>query len=171
MLPNPRGVLPVQSADRPRLGGRRKHMSRFAFWQRWLFAISLLIVGFGLVLAALSGTSALDPIHRLVDPVFWGSQQVPSPAAAFRGWAYAVMGATMAGWGVFLAFVARYPFRRRERWAWNCFVLGILAWYIPDTGFSLLSGVAFNAAVNTALLALVALPLILTRRDFPAETG
>jgi hypothetical protein len=146
-------------------------MTRFEFWQRWLFAVSLLIVVFGLVLAAGSGTALMDPLNRLVDPVFWGGQPVPPPAAAFRGWTYAVMGAAMAGWGVFLAFVAHVPFRRRERWAWNCFVVGILAWYIPDTGSSLLAGVVFNAAVNTALLALLALPLIFTRRAFLSAAG
>ena len=75
----------------------------------------------------------------------------------------------MAGWGVFLASVAAIPFRRRERWAWNCIVLGILFWYVPDTGFSLQAGVMFNAAVNTALLALIALPLVFTRRNFSSS--
>jgi hypothetical protein len=103
---------------------------------------------------------------RSAQPVFWGGQAVPPQAAAFRAWTYAVTGAVMAGWGVFLAFVAQIPFRRRERWARNCMVLGVLVWYVPDTGASLLSGVLFNAAVNTVLLALTALPLIFTRRDF-----
>jgi hypothetical protein len=146
-------------------------MNRFEFWNRWLFGVSLLIAAFGLALAAASSTPLIGPLNRLVDPVFWGSQPVPAPAAAFRGWTYAVMGATMAGWGVFLAFMAQIPFRRRERWAWNCFVLGILAWYIPDTSFSLLAGVFFNAAVNTVLLLLVALPLIFTRREFKPGVG
>ncbi|MFN2298392.1 MAG: hypothetical protein ACK2UB_06050 [Anaerolineales bacterium] len=145
-------------------------MNRFIFWQRWLLTISILIVVFGLALAVASGTSAIDPLNRMVDPVFWGGQPVPPQAAAFRGWTYAVMGAAMAGWGVFLAFVAGIPFRRRERWAWNCMVLGILFWYVPDTGFSLQAGVMFNAAVNTVLLALFALPLFFTRREFASDT-
>jgi len=146
-------------------------MNQFVFWQRWLFIVSILIIIFGLGLAVGSGTSAIEPLNRLVDPVFWGSRPVPPQAAAFHGWTYAVMGAAMAGWGVFLAFVAAIPFRRRERWAWNCMVLGILFWFVPDTSFSLQAGVVFNAAVNTALLALVALPLIFTRRDFPSAAG
>jgi hypothetical protein len=146
-------------------------MNRFTFWQRWLFVVSLLIVVFGFALAAGSGTSLIDPLNRMVDPVFWGGQPVPPQAAAFRGWTYAVMGAAMAGWGVFLASVAGIPFRRRERWAWYCMALGILCWYVPDTGFSLQAGVMFNAAVNTVLLVLFALPLIFTRRDFESAAG
>jgi hypothetical protein len=144
-------------------------MNRFIFWQRWLLTVSILIVIFGLVLAVASGTSLIDPLNRMVDPVFWGSQTVPPQAAAFRGWTYAVMGAVMAGWGVFLASVAGIPFRRRERWARNCMVLGILFWYVLDTGFSLQAGVMFNAAVNTVLLAFIAFPLIFTRREFASD--
>jgi hypothetical protein len=146
-------------------------VNRFIFWQRWLLVVSLLLVVFGFALAVGSGTALIDPLNRMVDPVFWGSQPVPPQAAAFRGWTYAVMGATMAGWGVFLTSVAGIPFRRRERLAWNCITLGILCWCVPDTGFSLTAGVAFNAAGNTVLLALFVLPLIFTRREFHSAAG
>jgi hypothetical protein len=138
----------------------------FTFWQRWLFVLSLIIVAFGLGMAALNGTPLFDPLNRQVDPIFWGTQPLPQAALAFRGWTYGVLGAAMAGWGVFIAFVAHSPFRRQERWAWNCTALGILVWYLPDTSISIASGVIFNAAFNTGLLALVALPLFFTRKAF-----
>jgi hypothetical protein len=141
-------------------------MNSFTFWQRWLFVLSLIIVTFGLGMAALNGTPLFDLLNRQVDPTFWGTQPIPQAALAFRGWTYGVLGATMAGWGVFIAFVAQSPFRRQERWAWNCTALGILVWYLPDTSISLASGVIFNAVLNTGLLALVALPLFFTRKEF-----
>jgi hypothetical protein len=45
-------------------------------------------------------------------------------------------------------------------------VVGTLVWYLPDTGLSLYFGVTFNAVVNTIFLAIIALPLIFTRREF-----
>jgi hypothetical protein len=141
-------------------------MNSFTFWQRWLFTLSLIIIAFGLGMAVLNSTPLFDLLNRQVDPIFWGTQPLPQEALAFRGWAYGVLGATMAGWGVFIAFLAQSPFRRRERWAWNCTALGILVWYLPDTAISLASGVIFNAACNTGLLALVALPLFFTRKEF-----
>ena len=70
-------------------------MNRFIFWQRWLLAVSILIVIFGLALAVASGTAAIDPFNRMVDPVFWGGQPVPPHAAAFRetlGWVLHLQG-------------------------------------------------------------------------------
>jgi hypothetical protein len=141
-------------------------MNSFTFWQRWLFILSLIIIAFGLGMAVLNSTPLFDLLNRQVDPIFWGAQSLPQEALAFRGWAYGVLGATMAGWGVFIAFLAQSPFRRRERWAWNCTALGMLVWYLPDTTISLASGVIFNAVLNTVLLALVALPLFFARKEF-----
>lgn len=138
----------------------------FLFWQRWLLILSLVIIAFGFGMALLNNTPLFDLLNRQVDPVFWKAQPLPAQALAFRGWIYGLLGATMAGWGVFIAFLAQNAFRRRERWAWNCILLGILAWYIPDSGISLAYGVVFNAIFNTVLLALVALPLVFTRKDF-----
>ncbi len=149
-------------------------MTSFVFWQRWLFAVALVIILFGLALAFFNQTPVFDLLfNRQVDPVFWGGQGPPAESAAFQRWAYGVLGATVAGWGVFLAFIAAAPFRRRERWAWSCVALGIALWYLADTALSLANRVYFNAAFNTLLLVLVALPLVLTRRQFerPAPRG
>jgi hypothetical protein len=141
-------------------------MRPFTFWQRWLLVLSVVIVAFGLGMAVLNGTPLFDLLNHQVDPVFWDNQPLPAEALAFRGWAYGVLGATMAGWGVFFVFLTQVPFRRKERWAWNCLALGLLVWYVPDTILSLASGVTFNAVFNTVLLVLVALPLFFTRKEF-----
>ena len=138
----------------------------FAFWQRWLLAVSVVVVVFGLFMALLNATSLFDLFHQQIDPVFWGDQPLPAAALAFRGWAYGVMGSVMAGWGVFFVFLTRVAFPRKERWLWYCLVLGVLVWYVPDTLISLGFGAIFNAAFNTIVLILLALPLSFTRREF-----
>jgi hypothetical protein len=141
-------------------------MKRFLFWQRWLFAFSLLVILFGLGMALLNRTALFTIFDTQVNPAFWEGNALPPGTSEFQGWAYGMLGATMAGWGVFLAFLVRYPFRQRERWAWNALALGLSLWYVTDTSISLFFGVAFNAIFNTIIFILPALPLFFTRQEF-----
>jgi hypothetical protein len=142
-------------------------MKSFSFWSRWLFVVALVIVVFGVFMALLNGTAVFDWLfNNQVDPVFWGDTAVPPPADTFQRFIYGVLGATVAGWGVFLVFITHYPFRRREKWAWNCILVGMGLWYLIDTPISLYFQVYFNAAFNSLLLVLAFLPLAFTRRFF-----
>ncbi len=134
------------------------------FWQRWLFVLSLVIIAFGVLLALFSATPVFAIFHQLIDPVFF--QHPDLGTQHFQAWSYGLLGATMAGWGVFMAFIAHYPFRNKERWAWYCVAMGVLTWYVIDTSISLSFKVTFNAIFNTAVLILVALPLGFTWKEF-----
>ncbi len=145
-------------------------MPSFTFWQRWLFVVSLALVAIGLGIALLNQTLLFDWLfNRQIDPVFWGAALPDPAAAAFRGWAYAVLGATVAGWGVCLAFIARYPFAARQPWAWSAVAWGLGLWYLVDTAISAANAVYFNVAFNTLLLVAAALPLAFTRKAFFAR--
>ena len=141
-------------------------MNRFSFWQRWLFIVSLVICGFGVMMAFGNGTALFKPINSQVDSVFWNVGDAGKGVKQFQRWIYGVLGSAMASWDMLLAFIAHYPFRKHDRWSWNCIALGILAWYFIDTPISVYFRVYFNALFNTILLALVILPLVFTRRDF-----
>jgi hypothetical protein len=144
-------------------------MMSFAFWTKWLLGIAVLLVLFGLALAVFNQSFLFESLFNSnIDRVFWGAAVIPQVSLDFQRWVYAVLGATVAGWGAFLVFLAYYPFRRKELWAWNCILVGMLVWYLPDTIFSMQFGVAFNAVFNTILLILVLLPLAFTRREFSA---
>ena len=141
-------------------------MPSFSFWQRWLFVVGMVIAAFGIGMALFSGTLLFDLFNRQIDPVFWGANAVGDVTRQFQQWIYGVWGATIAGWGISVAFIARVPFRRKERWSWNCLVFGLLTWFVLDTFLSAFHGVYFNVAFNIALLILAMLPLVFTRRDF-----
>ena len=142
-------------------------MRDFAFWQKWLVAVAVVVAVFGVAMALTSGTPLFDLFNRQIDPAFW-SAGAPGDAGArqFQKWAYAVLGATTAGWGIFIVFIAREAFRRKERWAWDCMVWGLGVWFVLDTGLSALYGVYFNVLVNTVLVVLAGLPVVMTRREF-----
>ncbi len=139
---------------------------RFAFWHRWLLVISIGVIVFGLGMALLCGTSLFDLFDDQVNPVFWDSKTVSPVIEDFQQWVYGVLGATMAGWGVFIYYVVRYPFKMQERWAWMALVSGLALWYVVDTSISALSGVYFNVLFNTILIVLLVPPLWSTRKTF-----
>jgi hypothetical protein len=141
-------------------------MKSFVFWQRWLLIVGIILSVFGIMMALLSGTPLFDLFNRQIDPAFWKAGTVDGATRQFQTWIYGVWGATIAGWGVFMSFIVHYPLRRKERWSWNCLVLGLLAWFILDTSLSLFHAVYFNVIFNSALIIVVGLPVIFTKKAF-----
>jgi len=141
-------------------------MERFKLWQTWLFVLGSGICIFGLLLAFLGTTNVFQLMNQQIEPIFWREIVMSTEAKAFQSWVYGVLGATMAGWGICIAFIARYPFRNREKWAWNCLGIGVLCWYVVDTALSLSYNVYFNALFNTVLLIAALIPLVFSRKYF-----
>lgn len=142
-------------------------MNHFFFWQRWLFAVAVLIVIFGLLLAFFGQTPMFDLLfNHQINPAFWDSPNVSGDNKIFQGWIYGVLGATVAGWGMFLVFLVHYPFKDRERWAWNCITYGLLVWFMTDTAISLWFRVYFNVLFNLTLFIAGILPILFTRKTF-----
>lgn len=77
--------------------------------------------------------------------------------------AHAVFGSVLVGWGVSLLCIVIGPFKHGDKVAWQAIVISLLAWFIPDTTFSLLSGFWQNAVLNFGFAALYFLPLYSTR--------
>jgi hypothetical protein len=142
-------------------------MRSFSFWQKWLFVTGLALIAFGLALALFSRTPLFDMLFNgHINPAFWPTVEPSPDIVRFQQWSYGVLGATVAGWGVMVAFLAGHPFRRKERWARNALAASVALWYTVDTALSVHHGVLFNAVFNTILLVVTALPLLFTRRDF-----
>ena len=145
----------------------RKTVKSHLFWSRWLEGVGWILIVFGLALAFGNQTHVFEvAFNGQIDPVFWADAAIPDEARRTQAWIYGVLGATVSGWGVLVAFIARAAFRQRRRWSWICLLLGITLWYLVDTGISLAFGVYFNVAFNTLLAASVYLPLMATSRNF-----
>ena len=139
----------------------------FFFWRKWLFVVSIIFVVFGLALAFFNQSPFFDFLfNNQINPTFWGSSSVPHDAELFQQWVYGVLRAMLSGWGIFMAFIAYYPFRAKEKWSWNCIALGVAVWFIVDTAISLYFKVGFNALFNTLFLISIGLPLLFTRKQF-----
>jgi hypothetical protein len=144
---------------------------RLLFCQRWLLALGVIIVVFGVALAFLYATPLFDIFRTQIDPVFWGAGELTGGTILFQQWIYGVLGATMAGWGVCIAFIAAVPFKRKEKWAWNCLALAVPLWFVVDTFLSWRFGALFNVIFNVLIFFAALVPLLFSRKYFlnPAE--
>lgn len=66
-------------------------------------------------MAFLSGTMFFDLFNHQIDPAFWDTRAVDHATRQFQQWIYGVWGATIAGWGIMLTYLAHHPFNRKER--------------------------------------------------------
>jgi hypothetical protein len=139
------------------------------FWWKWLIATTVFVLAFGLAMVIIP-----ELISRLFALILSSSQIVDSfgePAKTYHLLFQGVLGATMFGWGMALLVALLTLFRRGIQEGWTIISISLIAWFIPDTTFSLWSGYWQNAVLNTALLALFAIPLAATYRTFfPKKT-
>jgi hypothetical protein len=122
--------------------------------------VAVMVLVFGLTLVLLA-----DPMQRALESLYYSpraASALDSDAAAYTAFMGAVLGAVMVGWAVLLLFVLHGPFRRMETAAWNMIAASLVAWFVPDTAFSLWSGFWQNAVLNTVMLAAFAVPLAAT---------
>lgn len=138
----------------------------FSFWQKFLFVVSLIIIAFGISLALLNGTFIFKLLIDQINNAFWSADNITNEISRFQQWIYGAWGATVAGWGIILAFIVYYPFKKKETWSWTCIFVGIMVWFVIDTLISLYYQVYFNAIFNIILFISVVLPLIFTRKSF-----
>lgn len=146
-------------------------MMSFSFWQKWLVIVSIYHVLFGVLLAFFSQLPLLDALlNQYFDPVFWPDNQISAGTLQYKAWVSAVLGAVISSWGLLIAFISWYPFRLREKWAWNTIAVAIIFWFVIDTGCSLYYDVTANAVFNLFTLILFALPLLFTWKYFYGKT-
>ena len=147
-------------------------MDRFKLYQTWLLIVSICIAAFGLVLAVFPQSGLMNTLlNNHINPVFFGDTVIPETMIPFQAWAYGVLGATVAGWGIFMVFVVQVPFRGQQRWAWLCLAVSFTLWFIVDTSISAYYHVYFNVWFNTALYLAVVVPLAVTYKYFMIRTG
>ena len=131
----------------------------FEFFRLWLLVVSGAFAIAGIVLVVIVSTPLFNGFHRLFDHAFWPG---PPDAAtrSFQTWAYGVTFAVMAGWGLCMTIIVANGFASRQAWVWWTIAASVALWYPLDTGRSLIHRVYVNAIANTALLVILAIPLI-----------
>ncbi len=140
----------------------------FHFWQQWLFYSSLLFAAAGVVLAFFGNNPFFRPYHQMLAEIFFGQDFFPEETQLLYIFVMGPMGATIAGFYILLAYVARYPFKRREKWAQTAIIVAFGIWFLIDAIVSIYYGVLFQVLVVHLLISVPqkALPLIFTWKAF-----
>ncbi len=140
-------------------------------WSRWLHAAILGVMLFGMSMVLTPGL-----IKRFFSALIYSSPsaieaELGATANAYIALMHGVIGAVTFGWGTAMLLALRGPFLRCEREGWILIAVPLVAWYIPDTLFSVYTGFWQNAAFNTFFATLFAVPLIASRKHFDFHRG
>ena len=136
--------------------------SKEIFWWRILVGVTAALMLFGLALVVMPNL-ALQGFSLLIYGASAHLNTFGAEAVAYISLVHAVLGAVMFGWGVMFMFLALGPLRRGSSEAWYIFTVALLAWFIPDTTYSLLSGFWQNAVLNAGFALMFAIPLTALR--------
>ena len=99
--------------------------------------------------------------------IFWQSPQFPFEADRFRAFIYGPLGGTITCCYILLAFIARYPFKDKQRWSRNAIIVAFSIWVIIDSSVCVYFGVYPQIYIINAFSIIVkALPIIFTWKDF-----
>ncbi len=149
------------------MNAKTQNEKRFLFWQKWLFYSSILFAVFGFVLAFFSNNILFEPYFKMLAGIFPNQPNFPEEAWNFRGFVLGPLGGTIAGCYILMAYIARFPFKNKERWARNAIAVATLFWFFTDSAVSLYYGVYFQALViNVFSLLIKLLPLSFTWKEF-----
>lgn len=139
----------------------------FTFWQKWLYYTSILFAFIGIVLAFFNDSIFFSLWNEQLQIWLGIEGEMPSNLLKFKDFILAPLGGTIAGSYILMAFIAKYPFRNREKWAWQAAVLSLLTWFVIDSSISFYHGAYFNIVlINLFTLVLQGLPLVFTRKYF-----
>jgi hypothetical protein len=145
----------------------KKTGSSFIFWQRWLFFSSLLFALAGIIFALAPANFLSFEYSRALARLFWNTENLPATTDTFRNFIWGPFGGTFCCAYLLLAYIAWFPFQRRERWARNAIVFCFGSWIILDSVACIRYGVYFQLyLINVVSLLQKLLPLLFTWKDF-----
>lgn len=120
---------------------------------------------FGLALALASHFGGKAVVDLFLDLAFLPLDSGQGSGAPETLLALAISGGLMVGLGVLVWQVASLVLPQDPRLARRLLIPTLLAWYLPDSLGSYLSGALFNVVMNTGFLALFLIPLALMQED------
>ena len=142
-------------------------MNTFNFWQKWLYYTSLFFAVIGIAVAFFNNSILFDFWNHYLKIWLGIEGEVPISLLKFKTFILGPLGGTIAGSYVLMAFIAKYPFRNREKWAWQAATLSLLTWFVIDSSICFYHGAYFNIVlINLFTLVLQGLPLVFTRKYF-----
>lgn len=129
-------------------------------WCSALSVVGMLTAFGGIAFVLFYDTAVFAGSRDGVNAAFWPDSVTDPALRHYQHWIHAVLGATIAGWGITIAAVAHWPLRRGEGWAWWTLLTSMLTWCLFDTSASAFFGVTFNIGINVVAALPLLVPLI-----------
>ncbi len=127
--------------------------------------VSILLAALFALAVRADPTGANDLFFHIASAGDAGLDGIATPEARL---ALAIAGGIFAGFSGFIVFVVAPEIAKGNARAARGALWALATWFVIDSAASVLGGNAQNAALNLALLAAYALPLVLVKFDQPA---
>jgi hypothetical protein len=98
----------------------------------WLYAAALMHFFAGSILTWFGHFGLLDTYLQLLEQAFWGANVVPAPAREQQIWWFALFGATLQSYSLYMLALVHIANRLKIPMAWAWLIAGILLWAPQD---------------------------------------
>lgn len=129
------------------------------FWINCLKAASILVIGFGFMVAAASHPAGAGLTVFFADILIWPYDGNPGELDQITRLLSAIGGGVMVGWGLILWMSVTQVLPRAPEIGRRMILVSILTWFVIDSTGSVLSGVPLNVGGNLLFLAAFLIPL------------
>jgi len=139
----------------------------FLFWQKWLVIINCIGILVGFLFPFISKVNFIAKgYNQALAEAFFRQNTLPEDVLVYNQWVWAMLGAVIMGWSICMLFIALFPFKKREKWAWLCIGISLIVTFILDIGFSVYFN--FYAEIIIALSWFLPgiIPIIATHKNF-----
>ena len=134
--------------------------SESSFFDHWLFVACVVLGLYGFVWVILGSLDPLGLWDGLLADAFYGGR-TPDDVARFRRFILGPLGAVNVAAFFALALIVRFPFRRREPWAFIAIAGAVWLWFLVDSAASIYHGAFFNVwLVNLPCIVVLTIPLV-----------
>jgi hypothetical protein len=121
----------------------------------------------GIIFAFKSGLPFFEHYDHALAKILWQTNHIPADAQVLRKFIAGPLGGTISCCYLLLAYIAWYPFQRKEKWARNAIIVAFAVWCVIDSYICFKFEVYFQIYVINALSVLQkALPIVFTWKDF-----
>ena len=136
-----------------------------AFWITWLQVVLVIVIVYSLVLVAAEWVAGeLFTALGFGPPPSIDSEAVRS----YLRLPFMVLGAVLAGWSVMMLQLVRGPVREGSPWAISTLRWSVGAWFVLDTGMSLVLGFPTHALFNLPFALALGIPVVRLARLQPS---
>lgn len=131
--------------------------------KQFLSLLAILHIIVGLILPFMVNTWLFDYYNEKMLAAFNTSSIESLELGKFM---VGILGPSIASWGVLFLFLVQHAYRTGFSSAWFTMIIAIVVWSLYDMALSIIAGVYLNVLIDIFVMALLLVPLIMTKSHF-----